>query len=361
VGMELSTLSWPSSNFLERWDEFVLSHEDRTVGHVSAHFALAEAAGARNLSFLVLDNAERVVAAMPLFEKHSHRLRVFRMRTLTSGVEFAAHPLTKSGLPARQQREVLTYVLQHCDMLAARRSCDEIRIGYPAIINGLAAVERFGFYPLREYGYADESGVGWLLDISQHEDTLMGVLDKSCRNMIRRAQKEGCSVRPIRDLAEWMECYRLVTQTMGELSPSEDLHRTCWNRVIAAGLAHTYAIVGPGSDSPSNLVVTVGIGAAQYYWKSYNDRGARIPGANNLALWEAILGAKRSGARLFEMGSMEFDNQKQIAISEFKRSFGGVSVYLLRGGRVSRPLRKAFVDLFATAHKTIRAHRSRRP
>jgi hypothetical protein len=349
--MELRTLSAESSSSFEQlWESFVPQQKDACVGHLGANFSLADAAGVRNRSIIVVDEKDRPLAAMPLFELEQRELRVFHRRIVSSGFEFPAHPLIAANLGSPQEKELLANVLRAVESVAAACNADDVRISYPAIIDGVPAITRHRYLPLRHFGYSDDSGVGWVLDLRVDLEDLNRTLDKSCRNAIRRAQKEGCSVRPVRDAGEWMTCLELAKETLGRAAPSERMHRACWEYFVAPGHAKTTAVVPPASDVPSNVVVAVGWNGSWYYWKSYNTREGRIPGANNLALWEMIASVKRRDGVFFELGSMEFDNPKQIAIAEFKRSFGGTPNYALRGVRHRRPVRYAALGLLSAAY-----------
>ena len=93
--MELRTLKHGESPECVRlWDAFVLNHGEASTGHLSANFRLADALGAGNRSLLVLDEKDRVRAALPLLKECSQKMQLFRVRMLTSGVVFPAHPLT---------------------------------------------------------------------------------------------------------------------------------------------------------------------------------------------------------------------------------------------------------------------------
>jgi hypothetical protein len=351
--MELRTLSAESSSsFKDHWESFVLPHKHACAGHLDANFALAGAAGVRNRSIVLVDEKDRPVAAIPLFEIEERELRIFRRRLLASGFEFPAHPLLAPNLASRQEREVLEAVIRAVESVAASSNADEVGISYPIIIDGVPAIDRYRYCPLRQFGFHDESLVGMVLDLRPDIAEIQRGLDTSCRNKIRRAQKDGCSVRPVRDCEEWMNCLDLARETLGPSAPSERLHRACWEYFISPGHAVANAVVPPGTDAPSNVVVAVGWNGGWYYWKSYNARLRPVPGMNNLALWETIASVKQRNGAVFELGSMEFDDPKQIAIAEFKRSFGGTATYALRGVRYRRPLRRAALGLLSAAYRS---------
>ncbi len=299
---------------------------------------------------MLADDKERVVAALPLFDVDQRVLKVFRTRVLSSGFEFPAQPLIAEDLSARQEQDVLEAVVNAVESTAALAGADDVRITYPIIVGGVPAIVRYGYCPLRHFGYSAESPVVTVLDLRTDKDELSRGLEKACRGAIRRAQKEGCTVRPVRDGEEWMGCLGLARETMGPLAPSEAVHRSCWECFVEPGYATATAVVPPGSDTPSNVVVALGWNRHWYYWKGYNSRERRVPGMNNLALWETIIAAKDRGGVFFEMGSVFFNDPKQVAIAEFKRSFGGTATTVLRGVRHRRPVRRAALGLLSAAY-----------
>jgi hypothetical protein len=223
------------------------------------------------------------------------------------------------------------------------------------MIGDETALAKHQYCPLRSFGYSDQNLVGRILDLQSDLDQLQAQLKPSCRNSIRRAQREGCSVRSLHNRQEWLDCLELARQTLGPQVDSEEVHAACWDHFVTPGYAYTYAVTGLQSNNPINLVVSVGWQKNWYYWKSFNNRNMRIPGANNLALWEAIVDTKRRGGAYFELGSVEFDDPKQKAISDFKSSFGGTPTYFLRGIRYRRPVRHSILELLSVAYGTLKS------
>ena len=356
--MELRRLTYGSgASFETLWDEFVLGHPDATVGHLRATFALAEVQGALNSSILMIDEKDKVRAALPLFVVRSSTLRLVPVRTVTSGPEFPAHPLFDSSLSAKHRAEALSLLLAAVAEVASAHRADITAISYAPVIGGQVGLMKYHYLPLRSYGFEDANLVGFLLDLSLGVDELEKRLSPTCRNKIRRAKREGCVVRPIRDSSEWLQCRDLALQTLGGGADSVSAHQSIWNDFVLPGLARTYAVVSPASEMPSMVVVTVGWNGCWYYWKSFSDRSARVPGSGNLALWEAIVDSKSRGATFFELGSMEFGDPKQKAISDFKESFGGTPTYFLRGVRERRPIRHAAVQLLSALWQESRSLR----
>jgi hypothetical protein len=131
-----------------------------------------------------------------------------------------------------------------------------------------------------------------------------------------------------------------------------------WDRFVAEGHALALGVYAAGAPASVMLIATVG--TAAYSWCGFNAYPAPIPHANALVYWEAMLLCKRLGFPVFEFGSLEFDSPKQIAIGEFKASFGPRPVYALGGVRHIRPMRRAMLDMLRLAVRTLRSRVRRR-
>jgi len=349
-------LKFAAADHSDLWDAFVNAHPFAGVGHLRELFAFAPAE--RNLSLMAFDEAGKTVGVLPLVEVDQKRLGRFRWRILVSNIEFPAGPLTLSSLSARVQMEVLEALMAEVANVAGARKADEVMIAYPLTAGDRSAIERFGYYPMRRFGFTEQNGVGLLLRLSEEESALFSGLESNCRNMVRRCQKAGVVSRPVTGRAEWLACYDLNVETLGEMADSREYMALIWDALVVPGHAHIFAVENEGAIL--NIVVTVGFGASAYYWKSYRSKKGYVPGTNNLALWDAIVDCKRRGFRFFELGSLEFGAPEQVAISKFKQSFGGVPAYQLRGSWLRSPLRPAILDAGGALMAHFRARKEKK-
>jgi hypothetical protein len=178
--------------------------------------------------------------------------------------------------------------------------------------------------------------------ISCVEELLSG-LSKNCRGTLKRAREVGLECRKLDRKSDWMSCFELNAKTLGPLSDSEQWMSIAWDSFVDRG--HGFAVASFWQEAIVGVVLCATAGRSCYYWKSYRERERNLTGANNLALWEAILQARASSCRFFELGSMDFGDDKQGSISKFKQSFGGSAVYQLRGSYYRHKTRRAWMDL----------------
>lgn len=255
----------------------------------------------------------------------SKKQKPFRTREL-----HCASPLIDPSFSRSESFKMLDALVARTKEMAKELSADRIVLSYPPATLGGLLIDRYGYLPVKHFGFQELNVVGQFLDLRKSEQELSAELDSKCRNMIRRAQKES-SVAVVSLRADWDRFYDLNTQTLGALAHSRRALEIVWEAFIEKG--HAIAIaVKSGENTVSATVASIFNGAA-YYWMGFNSHPRTVPGSNNLALWELILECKRRGANWFNLGSMEFsDNVKQNGISEFKSSFGGRAAYTL-GGR----------------------------
>ena len=338
------------------WRQFVLAHPDRSIGHLPEMAAFERlTSGADNRSLAVRDEAGKVVGVAPLFRIEARELRALATRTLTSGTHVPSGPLLAAALSVKQHATMTGLLVDRMLQDARALKADAISIAYPTIVRARPAVESLGLYPLRAHGFRETNVVALVSDLSAPEDTLLAGLDAKARNLIKRCRAGGAEVRQIVRREDWMAAVELNRMTLGDAALSVEAMESFWTLFLEPRHAAATGVYFDGRLA--SVVSTTLVGAAGYYWLSFNSVPPPVPGANSLALWEAMLIAKRAGATMFELGSLEFDDPKQIRIGRFKSQFGGRPVYALAGVRQLRPWRRAALDFVG---QTLRAVRRRR-
>jgi hypothetical protein len=335
--------SYSDSNLLE-WDAFVAANPLASYGHLSSTFALARHhSGAVNRSLMLHADDGSLIGILPLFEIESRVLGVIPHRVLASGADFPAGPLFRKALAAAAQEEGLRMLLEEAAALGHKLKADEIAINYPNVMGRVPSILKPGYLPLREYAYTERNKVYFLIDLRAEEKDLLANLRANCRNHIRSAQRKGVSVRALETRDEWLACDELNQQTLGSAKLSVKALEVIWDEFVAKGFATALAAVVDGSMV--NVVVMVHFNRAAYYWFGFNRKPQPISGANQCALWEAILQCKRLKAEFLDLGSKSFAGDKLMAISTFKEAFGGAPTYSLCGALGLRPWKKQLVDL----------------
>jgi hypothetical protein len=234
---------------------------------------------------------------------------------------------------------------------------DRVAMGHPNLIDGQPAIARLGYSRLLHHGYRATPGVGLVLDLSQTPEQLGAGRSSGCRQPITKAQASGAVASPIVERDEWLACHELNVKTLGPLALSRTQLAVIWDRFISPGDATAYAVRADGRIAAVTTVIRAN--GAAYYWHGWRAADT-IPGGSHLGLWSAILAAREGGVRAFELGSVEFANAKNIGISQFKQSFGGVPFQTLAVQLDLRPVKSAAIALAEAAVSALR-HRQRRP
>lgn len=214
-------------------------------------------------------------------------------------------------------------------------------IAYPTIISSVPAVERFGYFPLKPFGWQESNIVALVLDLRREQQEIFSGFDESTRRYIRRCEREGATIQEVKDLETWRRCYPLNVQTLGEACYSDTWLDFVWREFIEPGLAVSIAVIQHGQVV--SVATAVRWGTVGYYWLGFNAQPP-VRGANSLALWSAISLLKDLGVTDFEIGSLEFGSEEQQGIGEFKARFRGRPVYQLSGTLRMKPVKHALLE-----------------
>ncbi|HEY0874544.1 MAG TPA: GNAT family N-acetyltransferase [Vicinamibacterales bacterium] len=337
------------------WDAFVTSHPLSSYGHLSAQFRLAAVTGTANVS-LIAREGRKICGLLPLFLARQRALRMVPVRDLVSGALFPAGPLVSPQLQGKAEVRVIENLLDAVRARAGAQHADRVLITHPTVIGGQPAVVRFGYSPLLHYGYKPRPGVGLLLDLSEPVEQLAAARRSGCRQSINKAVAAGATAVRLVDRREWMECRDINVQTLGALAYSGAQMATIWDDFISPGHAAAHVVRVDGA--PAAVAVTIFANDSAYYWIGFGRKPAPLPGAGHLALWTAILDARERGCRYFELGSLDFENPRNIGISQFKQSFGGVPCQVISAQLEVKRVKSASIAL---AEAMLVAARARAP
>ena len=332
------------------WDEFVYSHPGAWTGHLSGIFALErETATAENYSFMVFNEKEQVVALLPLFLVTHRELKFLKRRVLNSGTHLASGPLLSPHVGIKMEKKILNVLISNVAEIGKQLKADEVTIGYPNVIGGQTSLSRYGYFPLKQFGYQERNVVTMIKDLSGEEEKLFASLKFVCRKNIRRCRKEDVSFEEIRSKEQWLECYNLNLQTLGSIAYSKKAMELMWDNFVLQGAAKVTALRHKGEIT--NVTLFAGLKDCFYSWVGFNSRSDVVPGAGNMLLWETMLLYKQKGFNFFEVGSMEFVSGKYGNISRFKESFNGIPMYMLSGTLRLRPIKLSIFDLLKSVRQ----------
>jgi hypothetical protein len=328
----------------EAWDAFVAGNPHAWPGQDTAIIDLEQSLGHESFSHLAYGDDGKLLAVAPMFLLTHQQARFFRFRTLSTGSSLRGGPLLRADLSPKVRLQFLSDWTAQLGDLARRARIDIIRVAYPHVIGDRLSRDFYDYYPLRDYGYTEQARLTLLLDLTI-PGKLFDRLTPACRKAVRRAQKGGAEFQPVSDRETWMGFYDLNLEFFEkkQSSPySKQSLAILWDRFLARGLAHAFCIRHEGRAICVTLVV--GTRHSSYAWIGFYKIPRPVVGASNLLMYEIIECMRKSGTHFFEIGSLEFDDPGQRAISDFKQSFGGRAHYGLEGVRVMSELKQASVD-----------------
>lgn len=172
-----------------------------------------------------------------------------------------------------------------------------------------------------------------IFDLTQPLESLWGAMDKTNRQRIKKAEKEGVKVQVDRNYDEFIELNNSFRSSKG-LPP----HSVSADYMKKYGILFTMEQEGEllaGSFNLKDERNMRGLIGASKRLEVDKDRRSLVAHANRLVEWEIIKYGKEHGMDAYDFGGYYIgatpDQEKQH-INEFKKSFGGqlVNVYHYR-------------------------------
>ncbi len=179
-----------------------------------------------------------------------------------------------------------------------------------------------------------------IVDLQRSDDELLASFDKKCRNMVRRAMRDGVEVREYPATQETFdEMYRLMHLVGGGKADlalrSQAYLEIMWRAFDAAGQGGFYGIDVDGA--PAVLAFTVRIGDRAFYKDGGSERPRTSPGMSNLLQFHMMREARDAGAKSYDMFGIApadargNDDHPAWALGEFKLGFSRTRTDYLGG------------------------------
>lgn len=138
-----------------------------------------------------------------------------------------------------------------------------------------------------------------IVRIDRTDEELLASFDKKCRNMVRRAERDGAIVRQIppspETFAHMHRLMRLVGGGTADLAlRAPEYSETLWRGFTRSGQGQFYAIDVDGTPAVMGFLIRVGDRA--FYKDGGSERDRVTPGMSNLLLWQMMRDARDAGA-----------------------------------------------------------------
>lgn len=248
--------------------------------------------------------------------------------TDTNGEISGFLPVCTMRSPITGNRMVALPFSDHCPLLAEDRAsaqqlvdqaqclADEQRARYLEL--------RTGTHPmLAERTDLVESSlyVRWFLPLQSDQDVVWAGLSKSVKQMIKKSQKMGVTVRRIEKREEMAYYYRLQLQTRskkhGMPTQPQRFFIGLWDTFAASGALQVLLAEHEGKVIAGMILLASGSTIRDAY--SASDVSALSMAPNNVLMWHAITLGCAHGFKTLDMGRTACDNEGLMA---FKRRWG---------------------------------------
>lgn len=138
-----------------------------------------------------------------------------------------------------------------------------------------------------------------LVDLTRDEADILDSFDGSCRNKIRRAQKDGVHVEVIAASDETFDSMHRLMRLVGGGNASLLLRPKEYMENLWTGFTDKnqgFFLEIKRDDKPCVMGFLIIVGRRAFYKDGGSDRAMVSPGMSNLLVWEMIREAKRKGA-----------------------------------------------------------------
>jgi hypothetical protein len=170
-------------------------------------------------------------------------------------------------------------------------------------------------------GYAPSSSYfRHVLELTENEERILSRFRDSTKRNIRKARKEGVTVRISRSLESMETFYRLNCLTRKEhgLPPQpffffRNLHRHILSKDMGITVLASY------KDEDIAGCLYLHFGDKAFYKYGASDKKYQHLRANNLVMWEAIRWFSRNGCKILCFGRTELENE---GLRQFKTGWG---------------------------------------
>ena len=281
-----------------RWRDFVATSDQAVPFHHPAWASfLAECYGYEAFAFATSDEKGRVTSGLPIIEVRNPRGRR----------RWVSLPFTDVCEPLAGTPEDLAMLAER--MEAARREAEvesvEVRAPLPAGIANLHS-----------------SAVTHTLTLdADHEDVMRTFKRSQVRRDIRKAEREGVTIRRAETSSDLTEVfYALHARTRRRLGVPVQPRRffeLLWTRIIEPGLG--FVLLAYSGDVPVAGAVFLAWNGTIAYKYSASDPAFWRLCPNNLVVWTAIRWGCENGYRSFDFGRTDNEN---AGLRGFKSAWG---------------------------------------
>lgn len=324
------------------WDSLVDDCDQAWFWHLY-HPQAAKAArkNRTDLSFAVSEKAD-LLAVVPL------HLISGRKNFIPWSVLETSIPAIPEELSTNIKTELLSYINQEIKRIAGEHRALYTEMSLPVLAPAFRGEKNIKKDPLASMGYESRASQTWVIDLRVGLEQLWAKLEKRARYAVRKAQKDGVTIREAAGSEDLETYYELHQETYGRTGATAHPKRyfeAIWEYFLDRGYAKIFFAEHNGiAIAAENF--TFYKGSANYHTGASNSAGLKL-NANTAIQWHAIEWMVSNDLQWYDVGEAFPDSQgKRGRLSKFKRSLGGELYPLYRGRRFGFPLLSRVETLF---------------
>ncbi|WP_024356251.1 lipid II:glycine glycyltransferase FemX [Leucobacter chironomi] len=204
-----------------------------------------------------------------------------------------------------------------------------VAVADPAETEGAAPAELQRIGAIRRPAIQGSASTA-IVRLDRDDDELLASFDKKCRNMVRRAQRDGVTVRTLPAEPETFEQMHRLMRLVGGGSAKlalrpRDYTESLWRGFAERGQGRFYAIDVDGTPAVMSYMIVIGKRA--FYKDGGSERDRVSPGMSNLIIWQMMLDAREAGATEIDLVGIapawakSTDDHPSYGLGLFKLSF----------------------------------------
>lgn len=195
----------------------------------------------------------------------------------------------------------------------------------------------YNCYDVKDIPYFDFSSIGTeqrktkynvaMIDLTQDQETLWANVHSKHRNVIRKAEKEGVTVKEENDINLFLDLLSQTYSRQDKDSPNHDFVKHHFGVLFQNNMASIYMAYHQGVPLVGALITHFGT----FCDYSFGGSISNSLGAGNLLHWHLINNLKERGYKYYSLGQVALEKDEanlkfSSGISQFKKRFGTLEV-----------------------------------
>ncbi|MCK4763570.1 MAG: peptidoglycan bridge formation glycyltransferase FemA/FemB family protein [Candidatus Aminicenantes bacterium] len=309
-----------------RWAEFVSNHSQGNIFQTPEMFDV----------FRATKNNEPVLTA--LLDKKNNVIEGLSVSLIQREYSGAAGRLTARAIiqggplmrENNREKELTGLLLRHYNREIKRKAI------YSQYRNFWEQADSIPVF--REHGYTYEEHLNLHIDLTKSEEQLWREVSSKRRNEIRRAKKEGTTVKELTRETEIKEAYEILKEVYSRARlPLHDrsLFNAAYDILFPKGNIKFFGAFY--EKKLIGVIVVLCYKDRVYDWYAGSRREYYKKYPNDLLPWEVFLWAKKAGYKLFDFGGAGKPGVP-YGVRDYKKQYGGSFVNFGRHEKVHKPL-----------------------